>query len=253
MKAFLALALTALLTTGALAQGKSGLDNPTVPIAPASTPQPSATTLDSTGIPGATDSTPLGSPVPATPRGYAIKAGGTVAMQLTRTVDSGSFKNGDAIYGTLTAPLKTTAGTTLRAGTNVVGTVVSAAKAGTVQSGGILSLQLTRVGAVPIVTDVVDFNGQEGHKDVADSAPQKGSEAVAQAGATLQFHVLQNGPVPGVIPGAKLPGKGPGNPGTPAAGSSTGQPNLGPGVNQTPINGGSQAPVGSNPLPNPKQ
>jgi hypothetical protein len=168
-------------------------------------------------------------------------------MQLLNSVDSGAFKNGDPIHGTLTAPVKTTTGATLPAGTRVEGTIVSAAKAGTVESAGILSLQLTRVGSVPVVTDVVDFNGQEGHKDVADAAPTKGTEAVAKGGSMLQFHVMENGPVPGIVPGAKLDntkggggnaaqGKG----GAPNAPGSTGQPNLGPGVNQVPINGGSQ-------------
>lgn len=253
MKAPLVLALTAILTTLASAQGKSRLDNATVPIAPASTPQPAGTVLDSRGIPGATDTTPLASPVAPSPRASAIKAGTTVSIQLTVQVDSGSFRNGDSLSGTLTTPLKTTAGTTLPAGTKVVGTVVSAAKAGTVLSGGILSLQLTRVGAIPIVTDVLDFNGQEGHKDVADSAPQKGAEAVAQAGSTLIFHVLENGAVPGVVPGAKLDGPAGNQPGAPGAPGPVGHPNDAPGVNQTPVKGGSQPVTTAAPSTGPKR
>ncbi len=253
MNALLTLAFTATLATSAAAQSKLGLNNPAVPVAPATAKQPGDAVLDSTGIPGAKDGAPEASPVSAQRQGQAIKVGSVVSMQLSVAVDSGSFKNGDAVRGTLTAPVKTTAGDTLPAGTGVVGTVVSAAKAGTVQSAGILSLQLTRIGPIAVVTDVTAFDGQEGHKDVADSAPDKGTEAVVQAGATLQFHVLEMGRVPGIIPGATLantagagsagsPGTQPsgkgGQPSSPGAQPSTGQPNLGPGINQTPINGG---------------
>ena len=51
------------------------------------------------------------------------------------------------------------------------------------------------------MTDVAAFDGKEGHKDVADSAPDKGTEAVAQAGLTIQFHVLEMGKVPGLVLG----------------------------------------------------
>ena len=230
MNALLTLAFVATLASAAAAQTKLGLDNPTVPVAPASAKQPTDAVLDSTGIPGAKDAAPEDSPVSAQHVGSAIKQGTTVSMQLSGSVDSGSNKNGDAVHGKLTAPVRTTAGVLLPAGTAVAATVVSAAKAGTVQSAGILSIQLTRVGSVPVVTDVADFNGQEGHKDVADSAPQKGTEAIAQAGAMLQFHVLENGKVPGIVPGATLQntsgGKGGSKAGGPAALPSAGQPNV---------------------------
>ncbi len=247
MKAVFAALFSVLLACAATAQGNSGLDNPKVPLAPSNTKQSADTVLDSTGIPGARDNAAESSPVSGQRTGSAIKVGSAISMQLSSSVDSGSFKNGDAVHGTLTAPVRTTAGVVLPAGTRIDGTVVSAAKAGTVESGGILSIQLTRVGGVPVVTDVVDFNGKEGHKDVADSAPDKGTEAVARAGSTLNFHVLENGVVPGVIPGARLDGGKAGA--LPAAGAA----NTGPGVNQTPVNGGS-SPVGTAaPGGNPKQ
>lgn len=238
----------------AAAQQKLNLNTPSVPIAPASAKQPPDAVLDSTGIPGATDSSPEASPVAPQPRGSAIRTGSAVSMQLSGEVSSGTVKNGDSVHGTLALPVKTTAGTVLPVGTRVEGTVVSSARAGTVLSGGILSLQLTRVGAIAIVTDVLDFNGQEGHKDVADSAPEKGTEAIAQASATLQFHVLQNGPVPGVIRGARLPadqGGAPTSSGARNGQPSTGRPNTSPGVNQQPIHGGSKVPQTAAPATGP--
>ena len=258
MKALVTLAFAAALATAGAQtsaptspprtapQTKLGLDDPAVPIAPATAKQPADAVLNSTGIPGAKDAAPEDSPVSAQHVGSLIKTGTTVSMQLSSAVDSGFVKNGDPVHGTLLSPLTTTSGVHLAAGTKVYGTVVSAAKAGTVQSAGILSIQLTRVGAFPIVTDVADFNGREGHKDVADAAPAKGTEAIAQAGTTLQFHVLENGPVPGIVPGAtlrntvggKAGGQGQNARAKPGALPSV-RPNTGPGVNQTPINGGS--------------
>ena len=259
MNALLAFALTATLATTTAAQTKPaptplGLDNPAVPVAPASARQPADAVLNTTGIPDAKDLTPEDSPVSGQRLPGALKVGSTVSMQLAEAVNSGVVKNGDAVHGTLSAAVRTAGGAMIPAGAKVDGTVVSTAKAGTVQSAGILSLQLTRVGGVAVVTDVVDFTGQEGHKDVADAAPQKGSEAIAQAGSKLQFHVLENGPVPGIIPGATLANTGGGNggkgKGSPAP-LPAGQPNTGPGVNQTPINGGSKpttaAPQGTGP------
>ncbi len=253
MKAGLFLVLS---TTFAAAQGKLRLDTPSVPVAPATAKQPSDAVLDSTGIPGATDSAPEDSPVSRQHVGAGLKVGSPVSMQLSSPVNSGSFRNGDAVHGTLTAPVRTTGGVLLATGTTVDGTVVSAAKAGTMQSAGMLSLQLTRVGAVPVVTDVIDFNGQEGHKDVADSAPEKGSEAEAPAGATLEFHVLENGKVPGIIPGAKLdgaPGGGSGGGNTPGTLPSTGTPSDSTGASQTPINGGSKPTQPASPATRPQR
>lgn len=126
---------------------------------------------------------------------------------MSDAVNSGVQRNGDIVHGVLAASVKTSAGLTVPSGAKVDATVVSAARAGTMLSGGVLSLQVTRIGGVPVITDVVDFNGQEGHKDVADSAPAKGSEAVVQPGAILQFHVMENGRATGLDPGA-VDGKG---------------------------------------------
>ena len=192
------------------------------------------------------DASATASPVPRVPAGTAIRVGSEVRVAVVGQVSSGSLRNGDKVQGTLAAALRTTTGT-LPVGTAVTGTVVSSAKAGEVQSGGVLSLQLTKVGGVHVITDVLDFNGKEGHKDVADSAPAKGSEATVAAGTVLDFHVMQEGKATGLMKGVP-PAKGAGGapqgsqPGKGQAGQN-GTPSTGPGVNQTPVQGATQGVV----------
>ncbi len=178
------------------------LNTPTVPVAPASTPQPASAVLDTPAAQAPGDKSALSSPVAPDHMAPYIRVGSAVAMKLTDQVSSGAQRNGDTVHGVLTAPVTLSNGVALPAGTNVDATVVSAARAGTVGSAGVLSLQLTRVGGHAVVTDVVDFNGQEGHKDVADSAPAKGTEAVVKPGTLLNFHVLETGKATGLAPGA---------------------------------------------------
>jgi hypothetical protein len=102
------------------------------------------------------------------------------------------------VRAVLSAPVTTSKGRVLTSGTPVEATVVSAAPAGTMQSAGVLSLQLIRVGSVAVVSDVAEFSGHEGHTDVADSAPVKGTEATVQPGTVLTFHVTDNGVVTGL-------------------------------------------------------
>ncbi len=196
----------------------------------------------------ADDASALESPVAASPTAVALPKGSSVSVQLTEAVDSGTTKNGDAVRGVLSAPVKTVRGETLPAGTAVTGTVVSSAKAGELQSAGELSMQLTRVGNAAIVSDVLDFNGKEGHKDVADSAPAKGTEAMVPAETVLTFKVLENGRATGLdlegaakarsegaVGGAGGGGSGAGKAGV--AAGATGSPSTGPGANQTPAPG----------------
>ena len=192
--------------------------------------------LDSTAVPVVGDQSALASPVTPLPRGTAIAVGTEIKMTLSEAVDSGSRMNGDKIQGTLAAPVRTSSWAVLPQGAKVEGTVVSAAKAGLLTSGGILSLQLTRVGGVPIISDVVDFNGQEGHKDVADSAPAKGTEASVASGTTLDFHVMLDGKATGLVPGV-APAKNAGGNNNGGGGTT---PNAGPGIPQTPIHGATQ-------------
>ena len=192
--------------------------------------------LDTAGAKGQGDQSALASPVPPLPRGTGIVIGTEVKMTLTQDVSSGSQINGDKVYGTLTSPVRTTTGAMLPSGAKVEGTVVSSARAGLVTSGGILSLQLTRVGGIAVITDVVDFNGKEGHKDVADSAPDKGTEAAVASGTTLDFHVMQDGKATGLVPGV-APAN---NPGGNQGGANGAAPNPGPGIPQTPVHGATQ-------------
>ena len=218
-------------------QSPRGLGTPSVPQRPgdASVPQPPDSQLDSPKTPESPDRAALGSPVAPLPTGDSIALGTPVTMTLLGRVDSKTQHNGDKVQGTLGASLRTRSGRTLPPGAPVEATVVSAAPVGTLGSFGILSLQLTRVSGLPVVSDVLDFNGQEGHRDVADSAPAKGTEAVVAAGTTLDFKVMDNSTVPGVVkgiapavnaaPGAPAPGEAAsqGPLGTPAASTAAGQ------------------------------
>ena len=199
--------------------------------------------LDTPSAQGAGDKSALASPVAPLPRGTAVAVGTEIRMTIGQEVSSGAQMNGDKFRGSLVAPVRTTSGAVLPQGTVVEGTVVSSAKAGLITSGGVLSLQVTRVGGVPVITDVVDFNGQEGHKDVADAAPAKGSEASVSAGAMLNFHVLEVGHATGLVPGVP-PAQNAGGQGNAGQQGNARQGNapagVGPGIPQTPIHGATQ-------------
>jgi hypothetical protein len=113
-------------------------------------------------------------------------------------VDSGTSKNGDTVHGTLVQAVKDAKGHVVPAGSKVEATVVSAAPAGTMQSAGVLSLQLTRVAGIGLVSDVAEFAGKEGHREVADANPEKGTEAKIDPGTAVTFHVVANGPATGL-------------------------------------------------------
>ena len=164
-----------------------------------SKPAPGAS-LDTPTVPAPFDASAEASPTTPAKAALALRIGMEISVKMTEAVDSGAFHNGDTVHAVLAGPVKTSNGIVLREGTRVEGTVVSSARAGLIASGGVLSLQVTHVGGLAVVTDIVDFNGAEGHKDVADSAPAKGSEAGVTAGQVLQFKVLEVGPVPGLAP-----------------------------------------------------
>ncbi len=194
--------------------------------------------LDTSGAQAAGDQSALASPVSPPPHGASIPVGTAVSMRLAADVSSGVQINGARVRGILLAPVRTTSGAMVPAGAAVEGTVVSAAKAGLVSSAGILSLQLTRVGGIPVIGDVLEYKGQQGHKDVADAAPDKGTEAMVAQGATLNFHVLEigkeTGLVPGVPPAADVGGQGNGQQNQGAA------PGNAPGIPQAPVHGATQ-------------
>ncbi len=180
------------------------------------------------------DPSALSSPLPPQPPVITIPVGSTVQVKMVDHVDSGANKNGDTVHAVLAAPVTTSKGRVLPTGSKVEATVVAAAPAGKIQSAGVLSLQLTRVGGVPVVSDVVDFTGQEGHKDVADSAPQKGTEAKVDPGAPLTFHVMENGPATGLDLAGAAQAKREGTVGGGSMDNAAKQPPAGP-----------QAPAGS--------
>jgi hypothetical protein len=144
----------------------------------------------------AVDTSVEASPVtggPSTEAGAHIATGATVALRLTEAANSASLKNGDTLAASLTAAVRLSNGRSLPAGTKVSLNVVETVPAGKMASGGDLVLQVVRVGSVSVVTETQEFEGKPGHKDLPDSAPDKGTEAELHAGATLTFHV-QPGP-----------------------------------------------------------
>ena len=176
----------------------------------------------------ATDATPAGSPVAPGAHAAYFLPGTALQLRLNQAVDSGHQRNGDSIQGTLIAPVKAANGKVLPKGTPVVATIVSSAAAGTMQSYGVLSLQVYRVGRVAVFSNVLDFDGQEGHKDLADSAPEKGTEAAVRQGTVLNFKVLGAGDNPDPTEhGGRGAGGGRGGQRGADATSGQGAPNVG--------------------------
>lgn len=127
----------------------------------------------------ATEDSPL-LKIPTLGNSLGIPSGTPIRIQMSADIDSAHVHNGDTVMGALTEPLKG-----MPAGTPVTLTVVSAAPAGTMQSGGVLSLQVIAVGEHPMLSETMSRLGEEGHKDVADSAPAKGTEAGVRKGETI--------------------------------------------------------------------
>jgi hypothetical protein len=141
--------------------------------------------------------------------GVSIAPHTALRLRLTHAIDSGRLKNGQTVHATLAAPISLSPHGTLRAGTPVDLTVIETLPAGRIYAAGELSLQVLRVGSVPIYTDTLTFRGKPGHKDLPDSAPAVGTDAGLAAGAELTFHV-QPPPSPDVKP-VKHAAKGPGS------------------------------------------
>lgn len=137
----------------------------------------------------ADDSATESSPTTGIPRGVYIPVHAELEVRLRQAVDSGHVRNGDMVEAALAAPVKASDGRVLPAGTRVGVTVLAVAPAGKLESRGELTLQVTHVGPVGVLTDAETFFGQEGHKDLPDSAPAKGTEAALDEATTLRFHV----------------------------------------------------------------
>lgn len=125
--------------------------------------------------------------------GVSLPANAEVAVRLLKTIDSAHVRNGDMVDATLAAPVHTSDGHTLPAGTRVGVTVLAVAAAGKISSRGEVTLQVIHVGPAATLTDALTFHGQPGHKDLPDSAPAKGTEASVATNTTLRFHVA---PIP---------------------------------------------------------
>jgi hypothetical protein len=151
--------------------------------------------LDTASVPDPTDRSALESPTVAMRAGHGdrIPEKTALSVRLDRALSSATVRNGDVLHGALLQPVRTAHGATLAAGTRVTATVLSVAKAGEIASPGELTLELLQVGGLPVASNVVEFDGQPGHRDVADSNPDKGTEAVVAAGAPLRFQVLGDG------------------------------------------------------------
>ena len=129
------------------------------------------------------------SPTSGIPKAVYIPAHAELAVRLHQPVDSGHVRNGDMLEATLAAPVKASDGKVLPVGTRVGVTVVAVAAAGKFQSQGEMTLQVTHVGNVGVLTEAETFFGKEGYKELPDSAPAKGTEAVVDGATTLRFHV----------------------------------------------------------------
>lgn len=159
------------------------------PVVDSATPGPTTPPAN----PPATDTAAEASPVANTAHGASLPANAEVEVRLLKTIDSAHIHNGDMLDATLAAPVRTTAGKTLPSGTRVGITVLAVAAAGKISSHGEMTLQVVHVGPASTLTDALTFHGKPGHKELADSAPAKGSEATVAANTTLRFHVA---PVP---------------------------------------------------------
>jgi len=174
-----ATAMAGLLAGGAAAQQPVDSSVQASPIKPP-TPAP------------AVDSSVLASPVtvgPKTTPGPYIAAGTAIRLRLERAANSAQMKNGDTLAAVLTSPVQVRNGKTLPAGTKVAVSVEETIPAGKLQSAGEFTLQVVKVGTVTVATEPQEFEGKPGHKDLPDSAPDKGTEATLPVGATLTFHV----------------------------------------------------------------
>jgi hypothetical protein len=203
---------------GASAQARAKIANPKVQ-ADRDAGLLGETPLDSPEVPDPTDISVEGSPLGAARPGVWIRANTPLSIRLTEAVSSGIQRNGDTLAAVLMEPVKASDGTVLKPGTPVKATVLSAARAGQMQSGGVLSLQVFQVGGLPVISNVLEFDGQEGKREVADANPEKGTEAMVQSGSVLKFQVLGSGDRP--EPEAGVGGSG-GSPTGGPTGSQTG-------------------------------
>ncbi len=199
-----------------------------------------AATAQKTQNEPATDSAAQSSPIQSTPRapvtdssqqaspiqsnngsGVSLAPHTQIDVKVGRSIDSGHLKNGDTVAATLAKPVALVPKGMLDAGTAAQLTVIETLPAGRIYAAGEFSLQVERVGSIPVYTDTLTYRGQPGHKDLPDSAPAVGTDARLAAGAELVFHVLPP-PVPANGP-PKASNGGPGSVNGVANGTSSTQ------------------------------
>lgn len=129
------------------------------------------------------------SPVTPSPHGMALPANVEISIHVRQAADSAHAKNGEMLRATLASPMRGPGGKIVPAGTRVGLTVVTVAPAGKLQSRGEISLQVVSIAGVPVFSETITLHGQPGHKDLPDSAPAKGTEAVVAANTTLHFKI----------------------------------------------------------------
>ncbi|QEE27418.1 hypothetical protein FTW19_04965 [Terriglobus albidus] len=119
-------------------------------------------------------------------------SGTLLKVQMQERVSSADARNGQTLRGQLTEAV-TLEGRAFAVGAPVTVTVVAVAKAGEINSAGELSLQVEAVGQEEVLSDVIVILGKEGTRELGDSAPAKGTEAVVEAKSVLTFHVVPLG------------------------------------------------------------
>lgn len=184
-------AFCATLSAAALLCAPSGVAQRTQPEPPTDTAAQSSPTSASSSV-SAVDASQQASPIRPLRSGAAphVAPHTAIHLRLSRGIDSGHLKNGDNVPATLADPLPLTTGGSLPAGTPVELTVVETLPAGRIYAAGEFSLQVLRIGRVPVYTNTLTFRGKPGHKDLPDSAPAVGTDAGLPAAAALTFHVL---------------------------------------------------------------
>lgn len=121
-------------------------------------------------------------PIATLSNSLGVPSGTPIRVRLASKIDSAHVKNGDVVGGKLEAPVGG-----MPVGTPVELTVISAAPAGKIQSFGELSVQLLSVGGHPLLSEMINTQGKEGHKELPDAAPAKGTEAVFSDDQPLTF------------------------------------------------------------------
>ena len=158
---------------------------PKVPATDASTQASPATASSQRGkdVDGSAQASPEVGPLPKH-GGPALATLTTLAITLSRAIDSGRLRNGDHVAATLSH-----AAGRYPAGTPTVLSVIATVPAGRLSAAGEFSLQLMSVGRSAVYTETQTFRGQPGHKDLPDSAPALGTDAGLPVGAPLTYHV----------------------------------------------------------------